>query len=347
YSNCMKPVALPPGRDRLLTKPEPTGSGTITNTIGTVWVAWSTYVVVAPPVATITSGASAANSTASFRRVSVLPLPQRYSICTLRPSVQPNRCSAGRNAARRARVPASSAMPEIMPMRRIRSPCSARAASGHAAAAPPNSVMNFRLFIRSPHRRGADATICRAWKTESFNHVVGGHLHDQRHREAERLGGLEIDDQLELSRLQYGQVRRLLPFENPPHIDAGLTIGIGEACRVADQAAGRDIVTEVVDGRNGMARRQCNQRLTFAGEQWAADDHERARAGLDDACEGSIEFAFTPGVHRHNFLSDGAACLLHVARFDDRFREIWINQCGNDAGSGNQLTHHGSPFQCA
>ena len=39
YSNCMKPVALPPGRARLSTKPAPTGSGTIANTIGTVRVA--------------------------------------------------------------------------------------------------------------------------------------------------------------------------------------------------------------------------------------------------------------------------------------------------------------------
>ena len=41
YSNWIKPVALPPGRARLSTKPEPTGSGTITNTIGTVRVACS------------------------------------------------------------------------------------------------------------------------------------------------------------------------------------------------------------------------------------------------------------------------------------------------------------------
>ena len=32
--------------------------------------------------------------------------------------------------------------------------CCARAASGHAAAAPPSSVMNSRLFTRSPRRRG-------------------------------------------------------------------------------------------------------------------------------------------------------------------------------------------------
>src|SRR5207253_6334495 len=41
YSNCMKPVAFPPGRDRLSTIPEPTGSSTITKTIGTVRVACS------------------------------------------------------------------------------------------------------------------------------------------------------------------------------------------------------------------------------------------------------------------------------------------------------------------
>src|SRR5262249_11801437 len=37
-SNCMKPDAFPPGRDRLSTKPEPTGSGTIAKMIGTVRV---------------------------------------------------------------------------------------------------------------------------------------------------------------------------------------------------------------------------------------------------------------------------------------------------------------------
>src|SRR6516162_7315676 len=50
YSNIIKPVVLPPGRDRLLTKPEPTGSGTIANTIGTVRVVWSIGPVAALPV---------------------------------------------------------------------------------------------------------------------------------------------------------------------------------------------------------------------------------------------------------------------------------------------------------
>jgi hypothetical protein len=41
YSNIRKPVALPPGRAKLATKPVPTGSTTTTNTIGTVRVACS------------------------------------------------------------------------------------------------------------------------------------------------------------------------------------------------------------------------------------------------------------------------------------------------------------------
>ena len=93
YSNIVNPVALPPGRARLATKPAPTGSMTITNTIGTVRVACSNGATVAVPVAaTMTSGASAANSAACLRMSSALVVAQRVSIRTLRPSVQPNCC---------------------------------------------------------------------------------------------------------------------------------------------------------------------------------------------------------------------------------------------------------------
>ena len=37
--------------------------------------------------------------------------------------------------------------------------CCARAASGHATAAPPNSVMNSRLLTRSPRRRERSASV--------------------------------------------------------------------------------------------------------------------------------------------------------------------------------------------
>ena len=164
YSNCVKPVALPPGRARLSTKPAPTGSGTIANTIGTVRVACSNGPTAEPPVARMTSGASATNSAACLRSARRRPaVAQRVSIRTLRPMVQPNCCrllQERRDAGLQFRI-VRGCGPTSTPMRRIRSPCCARAASGHATAAPPRSVMNSRRFIRSPRRRGRAASAAR------------------------------------------------------------------------------------------------------------------------------------------------------------------------------------------
>src|SRR5262245_13665873 len=67
YSNCMKPDAFPPGCDRLSTKPEPTGSGTMVKMIGTVWVSSSISCVARLPVARMTSGEDATSSAAYLR----------------------------------------------------------------------------------------------------------------------------------------------------------------------------------------------------------------------------------------------------------------------------------------
>ena len=65
-------------------------------------------------------------------------------------------------------------------------------------------------------------------KASLFNHLVGTHEQRHRHVEAERFGGLEVDDQLELRRLLDWQIGGLLALENP----AGV---------VADQALARPL----------------------------------------------------------------------------------------------------------
>jgi hypothetical protein len=98
YSKTMKPVALPPGRPKLSTKPEPTGSAVIGKTTGTVRVASSNGPTVEAPWARMTSGVSATNSAACLRMAAALVVAQRVSIRTLRPMLQPKLCSSCRNA---------------------------------------------------------------------------------------------------------------------------------------------------------------------------------------------------------------------------------------------------------
>ena len=63
----------------------------------------------------------------------------------------------------------------------------------------------------------------------SVDDFVGEREERGRDGEAERLGGLEVDHQLERDRLHDGKIGSLGAFENPARIDAGLLIGEVEA----------------------------------------------------------------------------------------------------------------------
>ena len=137
YSNWVNPVALRPGRARLSTMPAPTGSMAWAKTIGTVRLARCRAWYVAPTPAKTTSEPSATSSSAYGRSRARSPAAQRYSIRALRPTAQPASCSPCRNAARRICDSGSSALvPMSTPIRRMRSPCCACAASGNPTAAP-------------------------------------------------------------------------------------------------------------------------------------------------------------------------------------------------------------------
>src|SRR5499427_9006707 len=151
-SKLVKPVALPPGRAKLATKPLPTGSIVVTNTIGTVRLICSKSATIELAVPRTTSGFDATSSAAYLRNSSVLPAPQRVSTCTLPPSCQPNCCSACTNAASQA-WPCSASVFISTPMRRIRSGCCARAGSGNAAADPAIPWMKSRRRIAAPRLR--------------------------------------------------------------------------------------------------------------------------------------------------------------------------------------------------
>jgi hypothetical protein len=59
------------------------------------------------------------------------------------------------------------------------------------------------------YRHGKDATIAAACEMASFDQFVGGSQHRFRDRKAERLGGLQADDQFKLGCLSRGRLRSL------------------------------------------------------------------------------------------------------------------------------------------
>jgi hypothetical protein len=59
-------------------------------------------------------------------------------------------------------------------------------------------------------------------KRRLFDYLVGGHLHDRRHCEAERLCGLEIDDEFDLRGLLHRKLGGLLTLEEAIDIEGSL-----------------------------------------------------------------------------------------------------------------------------
>src|SRR5215470_8212773 len=89
-----------------------------------------------------------------------------------------------------------------------------------------------------------------------FDHLVGADKQCGWHNEAERLGGLEVDDQLRFRGLLSGQVGRFLAPEYPAGIDAYLATSLREISTIAHQAAGRRELAELEDRGQPVTVRQ-------------------------------------------------------------------------------------------
>src|SRR6516164_8307633 len=93
----------------------------------------------------------------------------------------------------------------------------------------------------------------RCSKSHSFNDLVGDCEHSRWNVEAERLRGLQVDDQLELSRLLDRHIGRPFSLEDATDIYACQTISVGNVVAIAHQTANRWILAPLGNGRDGMA----------------------------------------------------------------------------------------------
>src|SRR5262249_36505302 len=159
-----------------------------------------------------------------------------------------------------------------------------------AAARAPRAAMP------APPRR---AGLTRA--ASSFDQLVGSCKESVRYGEAERVGRLEIDDQLELNRGLHGKIARLFAFQDAIRISCRAPKIIGPVLSVGQQPTKFSEKTLSINGRETIASRQrCDLRAVSDRER--VQNHEKA----------AIRFACLCG---HDGLKFGCIvdrCLYHL-----------------------------------
>src|SRR5262249_26887042 len=91
-----------------------------------------------------------------------------------------------------------------------------------------------------------------------------------------RLGGLEVDDHLELGRKLHWEIARLLAAQNAIDIGGGMDERIYLVGSVGEQAAVAGIVGERVDRRYVVSRCRQYDGRTMRGHEWTRHDDETA-----------------------------------------------------------------------
>src|SRR5262245_536749 len=124
-----------------------------------------------------------------------------------------------------------------------------------------------------------------------FDHLVGTAEERDRDGEAQRLGRLEVNDQLDFSGLLDGQVSRFLALENSPCVDASQAVTVPIAASIAHQASGCGEWMILENRGDRVAERQCGEPLAPGREELMGADHESTCPHLDQRCKGRIEVA--------------------------------------------------------
>jgi hypothetical protein len=131
------------------------------------------------------------------------------------------------------------------------------------------------------------ADSCTATKS-SLNYLVGTRKQCRWNFDAERPGGSQINDEVELGRLDDRQLGRLGALKDPTSVDAELPKHFGEARTVAHEAPSLRILAHCMDRGDRMARGQRGKLGPTKEEEGIGADYECIGLVAGQGREGSL-----------------------------------------------------------
>src|SRR5262249_53543049 len=97
----------------------------------------------------------------------------------------------------------------------------------------------------------------------SLDYLVGALLKNPRHVEAERLGGLEVENQIELSGLLDRQTSRLLTSQDAINVRCASQEHLDRIDAIRHQATARHVITKWIDRGQSVLRSQPDDHLSI------------------------------------------------------------------------------------
>src|SRR5262245_14534467 len=193
---------------------------------------------------------------------------------------------------------------------------------------------------KPPLRRRARRRI----RAASFDHPIGNREQAGREPEIKRLGGREVDNELEFGRLQNRQVRWLSALKNSAHIDACLANGVDVARSIAHQPTGFSKLGNRINRGDGMARRQRREFYQTPEEQCPWGDHQCFSSLLHEAGKSRIDFVAGGGFDGFDLPPFRRSHRLYVFRDGSLIRIVWIDEQGKARGARQQVMKQPEPL---
>jgi hypothetical protein len=177
-----------------------------------------------------------------------------------------------------------------------------------------------------------------------FDYLVGTAEHHRRDCDADGLGRIDIDDEVEFGRLDDRQVRRLGALEDAPGIDPNLAVSITEAGAIAHEPAGRRKVGKRIDTRHLVSRGKGCDLTAAVYKEAVSSDHYDVGVEFADLSEYSIQILRAARREPVRSETELTARRLDRSHFRLGTGKVWIDDHRHRVGVRQELSGKFQPL---